>query len=64
MWREKHFQFRDGGLGGFNVVTWDFDQNKHKLSQFTWTNIHFALKEESEWLEDPSGEQGSAALLV
>ena len=39
------------GLGGFNVVTWDFDQNKHKLSQFTWTNIHFALKEESEWLE-------------
>ena len=44
-------QFRDGGLGGFNVVTWDFDQNKHKLSQFTWTNIHFALKEESEWLE-------------
>jgi predicted MPP superfamily phosphohydrolase len=44
-------QHGGGELGGFNVVTWDFDQNKHKISQFAWAETHFALKNTSEWLE-------------
>jgi predicted MPP superfamily phosphohydrolase len=44
-------QHGDGQLGGFNVVTWDFDQNKHKISHFTWADTHFTLKYASDWLE-------------
>jgi hypothetical protein len=44
-------QHRDRRLGGFNVVTWDFDHNKHKISQFAWADTRFTLKHASEWLE-------------
>jgi predicted MPP superfamily phosphohydrolase len=44
-------QHGDKRLGGFNVVTWDFDQNKHKVSQFGWADTHFTLRNASEWLE-------------
>jgi hypothetical protein len=43
-------QHRDGRLGGFNVVTWDFDRKEHKISQFTWAETRFTLVRESSWL--------------
>ena len=44
-------QDEDGRLGGFNVVTWDFDHNQHKISEFTWADTRFTLEHESDWLE-------------